>query len=90
MRNQHPGTCYRCGKHCAAGEGHFERMPQGHWPKWRLQHAACAIKFRGQGDAITELRNEQQRAMMQARREQKAAGTGRAAQKARAKLRAAQ
>lgn len=43
MRNMYPGTCYRCGKHCAAGEGHFERKRGG----WRVQHAKCAIVFRG-------------------------------------------
>ena len=42
MRNQYPGTCYRCGRHCAAGEGHFERIGR----TWRVQHASCAIKYR--------------------------------------------
>lgn len=43
MRNQHPGFCYRCGELVAAGEGHFERHRGG----WRVQHASCAIKYRG-------------------------------------------
>lgn len=42
MRNRHPGTCYRCGEHCAAGQGHFERRNGG----WRVQHATCAIENR--------------------------------------------
>lgn len=43
MRNRYPGTCYRCGLWCPEGEGHFER--RGH--EWLLQHARCAIMFRG-------------------------------------------
>lgn len=43
MRNQYPGTCYRCGHRVEAGEGHFERMQGG----WRIQHAGCAIQYRG-------------------------------------------
>lgn len=43
MRNRYPGTCYRCGQHVAAGEGHFERCGGG----WRTQHADCAIRWRG-------------------------------------------
>ena len=39
MRNQHAGTCYRCGKTVEPGAGHFER----HKGKWRTQHAGCAI-----------------------------------------------
>lgn len=38
MRNRYPGTCYRCGGHVAAGEGHFERFIG----RWRTQHASCA------------------------------------------------
>lgn len=55
MRNKYPGTCYRCGKHCAAGDGHFEKIGSRQWKKWGLlsssrflvQHANCAIKYRG-------------------------------------------
>ena len=43
MRNRQPGLCYRCGRWCAEGEGHFEKNPKG----WRVQHADCAIKYRG-------------------------------------------
>lgn len=42
MRNRYAGICYRCGKWCAKGAGHFER--QGY--KWRVQHAECAIIHR--------------------------------------------
>lgn len=52
MRNQHPGTCYRCKKHVEAGAGHFEKIhPRTRQPgevgAWRLQHAECAIQHRG-------------------------------------------
>lgn len=43
MRNQYPGTCYRCGKEVAAKSGHFER----HIGSWKVQHAQCAIQYRG-------------------------------------------
>jgi|GEM_PF-2634679 hypothetical protein len=76
MRNQYPGTCYRCGEHVAAGEGHFERLGS----KWRVQHAACAIEHRGQPDAE---RMEHQARMNLIR----AKGTGKAAQRARKRLR---
>lgn len=42
-RNQYAGTCYRCGKWCPEGEGHFQRKGS----RWLLQHATCAIMFRG-------------------------------------------
>ena len=42
MRNQYPGTCYRCGKTVEAGQGHFERNAG----RWRTQHATCAIEHR--------------------------------------------
>jgi len=42
MRNRYPGTCYRCGEHVKAGDGHFERYKGG----WRTQHASCAISAR--------------------------------------------
>jgi hypothetical protein len=56
MRNQHPGTCYRCGLRVEVGEGHFERVGRAQREKfgaavanrkWLLQHAACAIEHRG-------------------------------------------
>lgn len=43
MRNKYPGICYRCGKLVQPGQGHFER----HKGKWRVQHASCAIEYRG-------------------------------------------
>lgn len=42
MRNKYPGTCYRCNRPVAAGDGHFERHNGG----WRTQHAHCAIQHR--------------------------------------------
>ena len=47
MRNQFPGTCYRCGLPVPAGEGHFEKIIGGYLFKWRVQHADCAIRWRG-------------------------------------------
>lgn len=53
MRNKYPGTCYRCGLPVAPGEGHFELISNAKrekWctnAKWLLQHARCAILFRG-------------------------------------------
>jgi hypothetical protein len=56
MRNRFPGYCYRCGALVKPNEGHFERLGDrrlnklGEYvrgKKWLLQHAACAIKFRG-------------------------------------------
>lgn len=45
MRNKHPGICYRCKKRVEAGDGHFEWHNGG----WRVQHARCAIEWRGKG-----------------------------------------
>lgn len=42
MRNKYVGTCYYCGEHCEAGDGHFERFRGG----WRVQHASCAFDQR--------------------------------------------
>lgn len=48
MRNQYPGPCYRCGELVEAGKGHFEKVKQAHNGfKWRVQHADCAIRWRG-------------------------------------------
>ena len=47
MRNRFPGICYRCGREVKTGQGHFERVKGDR--KWLLQHAACAIKYRGKG-----------------------------------------
>lgn len=43
MRNKYPGYCYRCGEYVEKGKGHFERK-KGYW---KIQHADCAIKYRG-------------------------------------------
>lgn len=76
MRNKHPGMCYRCGKWCEAGEGHFERFGKG----WRIQHASCAIEHRGTPDP--------ERAKLNARNQLiDVQGTGKRAQRARAKTR---
>ena len=82
MRNRYPGVCYRCGKSVAANEGHFERQNG----RWLVQHASCAITFRGtnkgkEGLVATELTE------YRARMERLAIGTGRAAQNARRFLR---
>lgn len=56
MRNKHPGICYRCGETVAPGDGHFERVSDALrrkvratkiTGKWAMQHAECAIKYRG-------------------------------------------
>ncbi len=75
MRNQYPGECYRCGVTVAAGDGHFERF--GH--SWRLQHASCAIRFRGTPDIGRQALNMQNLTV-------RAAGTGKRAQRARKRL----
>lgn len=45
MRNKYRGNCYRCGAIVEAGQGHFERDRQ--LKTWLVQHADCAIKYRG-------------------------------------------
>lgn len=56
MRNRFPGTCYRCGKRVETNEGHFEKVGDKNiaklgeavrGKKWLLQHATCAIEYRG-------------------------------------------
>lgn len=50
MRNSYPGVCYRCKEEeVKSGDGHFEIIPKKERVKsrWRLQHAHCAIIFRG-------------------------------------------
>lgn len=77
MRNRYPGQCYRCMGWVAAGEGHFERLGR----TWRVQHAECAIKYRGTPDPTRV-------AMRQPMLEARAKGTGKRAQRARRILRA--
>jgi len=76
VRNRYPGPCYRCGENVEAGAGHFERFGR----IWRVQHAECAIKFRGTPDP------ERQR-LIGRNKLAKMQGTGRGAQKARARYR---
>lgn len=76
MRNKFGGECYRCGGYCEPGAGHFERLAGA----WRVQHAACAIEFRGQVDPA-------RRDWRAAQDEQSARGTGRSAQRARRRIR---
>lgn len=76
MRNRYGGTCYRCQKWCAPGDGHFERFRGG----WRTQHASCAIEFRGVPDP-------EQQADRERDLQRRAAGTGKSAQRARRELR---
>lgn len=45
-RNKYPGICYRCGKRVEVGDGHFEKI-MGQTKGFRVQHAKCAIEFRG-------------------------------------------
>lgn len=79
MRNRFPGTCYRCGGHVAPGDGHFEKFRLG----WRVQHAKCAIEFRGTPDPARQADREHFDAFW-------AAKTGRKAQRARQRIRARQ
>lgn len=43
MRNKYQGTCFRCGGVVEPGKGHFQKVSAG----WLVQHAECAIKWRG-------------------------------------------
>ena len=80
MRNQFAGTCYRCGETVEAGAGHFEKTP---FPRgWRVQHAECAIKFRGTHVGKPG-ETEQREAWQQRRLQERAQGTGKRAQRAR-------
>lgn len=76
MRNRYPGTCYRCGQPVEVGAGHFERFAGG----WRTQHAPCAIEMRGAPDPARE-------ALRKRRDQYLATQTGKAANRARARLR---
>ena len=84
MRNKYPGICYRCGKNVEVGMGHFERVPRG---GWRVQHAECAIEFRGQSDDVTKERNLLYGSRRNKCDEEIAKGTGKGAQRARRRLR---
>lgn len=84
MRNKFPGTCYRCGKTVEAGQGHFEKTPFTKF--WRVQHATCAITYRGT-DVGKEGETERRQAWQRRKDEAAAQGTGRRAQNARRRLR---
>lgn len=84
MRNRYPGICYRCGKNVEVGAGHFEKVP---YKGWRVQHAECAIEFRGKPDVVTLERNRMNSRRRRIIDEDRAKGTGSAAQKARKRLR---
>ena len=54
MPNRFPGTCYKCGNHCAAGEGVFEKVSavsRRKWPdmpnslRWQVQHHECVRDY---------------------------------------------
>ena len=85
-RNTYPGTCYRCGRTVAAGAGHFERYGRA----WRVQHAECAIQFRGTNVGVERGVSVPQH-VKRARQVQKwmrtAETTGRKAQRARKNIR---
>lgn len=87
MRNKFPGWCYRCKLHVAAGEGHVERVLGA----WKMQHAACAIEHRGTAVGRDTEADARQAAILAERQLkvtiEKAAGTGKAASKARKALR---
>lgn len=76
MRNAYPGPCYRCGATVAAGKGHFERFNGG----WRVQHASCAITYRGTPDPARVQVNMVRDKIL-------AAGTGKSAKRARRRIR---
>ena len=84
MRNRYSGPCYRCGKNVAVGAGHFESIPFG---RWRVQHADCAIEWRGKSDHATEQRNEMKKRRRKRTDQIIAQGTGQSAQRARRRLR---
>lgn len=86
MRNQFGGQCYRCLGYVKPGEGHFERTPELE-RKWRVQHATCAIEYRGIPDAYSQLVSDKQRERTIKRWKEHAAGTGKIAQRARLRLR---
>lgn len=71
MRNKHPGTCYRCGTTVEVGDGHFEKN-SGPGPKWRTQHASCAIRWRGVQAWTMQQAREAREAHLATRRRKKA------------------
>ena len=53
MRNSYPDICYRCHTMVEAGAGHFQKV-SGSRKKWRVQHADCAIRWRGKAPPTVE------------------------------------
>ena len=54
MANRYAGTCYKCGNHCAPGDGVFEKvskMSRKKWPdmpfgvRWQTQHHECVRDY---------------------------------------------
>lgn len=54
MPNKYPGICYKCGQHCPAGSGVFEKVNRDarkKWPgipfsvKWQTQHHECVRDY---------------------------------------------
>ena len=54
MSNRYPGICYKCGNHCAPGEGVFEKVNRDarrKWPlmpysiRWQVQHHECVRDY---------------------------------------------
>lgn len=56
MRNKYPGTCYYCGGHVPAGEGHFERDRINR--NWKTIHAQCVFKQRAEKQAMRRTNHE--------------------------------
>ena len=83
MRNKFGGLCYRCSEYVDVGGGHFERING----RWRVQHAKCAIKFRGVPDPERDALRPARDAARLARITYIAQQTGRKARKARKLLR---
>ncbi len=44
MQNKYSAPCWRCGETVAAGAGLIERASK---TEWRIQHPACAEKWKG-------------------------------------------
>lgn len=87
MRNRYPGVCYRCNTRVEAGEGFFERSENR---GWKVQHAGCAIKFRGTDVGVDLVAKERKRTYLAERQiriwKEKARGIGKSANKARKAL----
>jgi hypothetical protein len=75
MRNRYPGQCYRCGMEVLSGGGHFEKHPTASG-KWRVQHADCAIRWRGQpSPSMAEAREAHEHPKYMRREQRQASGS---------------